>query len=127
MATHLQIYAAFSLPILFSLGFSVNMMVWTRCRINYKFIFELDPSNNLDYHQFAEVSVGKLKLSSSGIHTYYLIAPRFIFADVVNGYVYRLFSIIGASYFLTILPNDFLCCCFMHLPLPIQHLLSFST
>lgn len=54
--THLQIYACFSVPILFVLGVSINMMVWTRSKVNYKFIFELDPKDNLDYHQFAEVS-----------------------------------------------------------------------
>lgn len=51
----LQIYAAFFLPILFCLGFAVNTLVWTRCQINYKFIFEFDPRDNLDYHEFAEV------------------------------------------------------------------------
>ncbi|CAO3698897.1 unnamed protein product [Rhizopus stolonifer] len=51
----LQIYACFFLPILFCLGFALNTLVWTRCQINYKFIFEFDPRNNLDYHEFAEL------------------------------------------------------------------------
>ncbi|KAG2179970.1 hypothetical protein INT43_003757 [Umbelopsis isabellina] len=53
--TNLQIYACFVLPLIFSLGFAVNMMVWSKSRINYKFIFEFDPRDNLNYHQFAEL------------------------------------------------------------------------
>ncbi|KAI9275613.1 EXS family-domain-containing protein [Phascolomyces articulosus] len=53
--THLQIYACFSVPIIFTLGVSINMMVWTQCKVNYKNIFELNPRDNLDYHQFAEL------------------------------------------------------------------------
>jgi hypothetical protein len=54
--TNLQIYACFLLPIVFCLGFAINLMVWHKSRINYKFIFEFDPRDNLNYHQFAEVS-----------------------------------------------------------------------
>ncbi|KAI7849080.1 SPX domain-containing protein [Circinella umbellata] len=54
--TNLQIYACFALPILFCLGFSTNLIIWHRSRISYKFIFELDPRHNLNYHQFGEVS-----------------------------------------------------------------------
>ncbi|EIE82625.1 hypothetical protein RO3G_07330 [Rhizopus delemar RA 99-880] len=50
-----QIYASFLLPILFCLGFSINLIVWHRFRINYKLIFELNSRDNLDYHQFAEL------------------------------------------------------------------------
>lgn len=64
LETNIQIYACFLLPILFSLGFSVNLLVWHRSRINYKFIFELDPRQNLDYHQFAELPVIMLLISS---------------------------------------------------------------
>lgn len=52
---NLQIYACFGLPIVFCLGFAINTLVWTRSHINYKFIFEFDPRDNLDYHEFAEV------------------------------------------------------------------------
>ncbi|CEG83581.1 hypothetical protein RMATCC62417_17480 [Rhizopus microsporus] len=52
---NMQIYACFLLPVLFCLGFSVNLIIWHRARINYKFIFELNPRQNLDYHQFAEL------------------------------------------------------------------------
>ncbi|KAI8391361.1 SPX domain-containing protein [Radiomyces spectabilis] len=55
MYYNLQIYACIALPILFALGFSVNLLVWTKSRINYKFIFELNPRDNLDYHEFAEL------------------------------------------------------------------------
>ncbi|CAO3597054.1 unnamed protein product [Absidia cylindrospora] len=63
--TNLQIYASFILPILFCLGFSLNLLIWHRSRINYKFIFELNPRQNLDYHQFAELPAFMLLLSSA--------------------------------------------------------------
>ncbi|CAO3694540.1 unnamed protein product [Rhizopus stolonifer] len=62
--TNTQIYACFLLPILFCLGFSINLIVWHRSRINYKFIFELNPRDNLDYHQFAELPSILLLISS---------------------------------------------------------------
>ncbi|KAI7856959.1 EXS family-domain-containing protein [Circinella umbellata] len=71
--THLQIYACFSVPILFALGVSINMMVWTRSKVNYKFIFELDPKDNLDYHQFAELPCFML-----------LLLTTFMFLDFSN-------------------------------------------
>lgn len=64
LQTNIQIYACFLLPILFCLGFSINLLVWHRSRINYKFIFELDPRQNLDYHQFAELPAIMLLISS---------------------------------------------------------------
>ncbi|CAO3697478.1 unnamed protein product [Rhizopus microsporus] len=60
----LQMYACFFLPIIFCVGFSVNALVWTRCHINYKFIFEFNPRDNLDYHQFAELPLLLLLLLS---------------------------------------------------------------
>lgn len=64
LQTNIQIYACFLLPIIFCLGFSINLLVWHRSRINYKFIFELDPRHNLDYHQFGELPVIMLLISS---------------------------------------------------------------
>ncbi|CAO3628232.1 unnamed protein product [Cunninghamella echinulata] len=61
---NLQIYSCILLPIVFALGFSVNMMVWHKCHINYKFIFELNPRTCLNYHQFAEIPSFMLLLSS---------------------------------------------------------------
>ncbi|KAI3649667.1 hypothetical protein MP228_005299 [Amoeboaphelidium protococcarum] len=49
-----QIYAGFSIPIIFMFLFAINQYGWTMANINYKFIFELDPRDNLDYHQFTE-------------------------------------------------------------------------
>jgi hypothetical protein len=54
---NLNIYSFIILPIVFTILFSVNMAVWHKCHINYRFIFELDPRNCLDYRQFAEVSM----------------------------------------------------------------------
>ncbi|KAF7730382.1 Xenotropic and polytropic retrovirus receptor 1 [Apophysomyces ossiformis] len=65
---NLQIYGCIILPILFCLGFTVNLLVWHRSRISYKFIFELDPRQNLDYHQFAELPAFMLLITAYIMH-----------------------------------------------------------
>ncbi|OZJ01989.1 hypothetical protein BZG36_04689 [Bifiguratus adelaidae] len=49
------IYASIFLPIAFALAFSLNILAWARFRINYKFIFEFNPRDTLNYRQFAEI------------------------------------------------------------------------
>ncbi|KAF9106253.1 hypothetical protein BGX29_010009 [Mortierella sp. GBA35] len=51
----LLVYAGLFLTILFCCLFGINMYVWARARINYKFIFEFDPRDNLEYNQFFEL------------------------------------------------------------------------
>ncbi|KAG0005102.1 hypothetical protein BGZ79_006803 [Entomortierella chlamydospora] len=51
----LLIYAGLLVPILFSCLVGVNMYAWTKARINYKFIFEFDPRDNLDFHEYFEL------------------------------------------------------------------------
>ncbi|KAG0378862.1 hypothetical protein BGX24_002578 [Mortierella sp. AD032] len=51
----LLVYAGLFLTILFACLFGINMYVWAKARINYKFIFEFDPRDNLDYTQFFEL------------------------------------------------------------------------
>ncbi|KAF9907622.1 hypothetical protein EC991_010741 [Linnemannia zychae] len=51
----LLVYAGLFLTILFTCLFGINMYVWAKARINYKFIFEFDPRDNLDYTQFFEL------------------------------------------------------------------------
>lgn len=51
----LLVYAGLFLTILFGCLFGINMRVWYKNKINYKFIFEFDPRDNLDYHEFFEV------------------------------------------------------------------------
>lgn len=51
----LLVYAGLFLTILFGCLFGLNMKVWYKNKINYKFIFEFDPRDNLDYHEFFEV------------------------------------------------------------------------
>ncbi|KAG0369635.1 hypothetical protein BGZ54_009367 [Gamsiella multidivaricata] len=53
----LLVYAGLFLTILFACLFGINMYVWKKSRINYKFIFEFDPRDNLDYHEFFELPV----------------------------------------------------------------------
>ncbi|EDN96604.1 hypothetical protein SS1G_01530 [Sclerotinia sclerotiorum 1980 UF-70] len=50
----LQIYGGYFLALyLFSL-FCFDCSVWTRNKINYKFVFELDPRHDLDWRQLSE-------------------------------------------------------------------------
>ena len=51
----LLVYAGLFLSILFACLFGINMYVWVKSRINYKFIFEFDPRDNLDFHEYFEV------------------------------------------------------------------------
>ncbi|RUS14655.1 hypothetical protein BC937DRAFT_93502 [Endogone sp. FLAS-F59071] len=54
-AMNLQIYACFFVVLLFCLAFGLNLAVWTHTRINYRFIFEFDARDTLDFHQFFEL------------------------------------------------------------------------
>src|SRR5690606_15430860 len=53
----LLVYAGLFLIILFTCLFGINMYTWTRSRINYKFIFEFDPRDNLNFLQYLEVYI----------------------------------------------------------------------
>lgn len=50
----LQIYAGYFLMLYLFILFCVDCHVWTANKINYPFIFELDPRNYLDWRQLAE-------------------------------------------------------------------------
>ncbi|CAG8448442.1 10125_t:CDS:10 [Cetraspora pellucida] len=51
----LQFYCGMILPMILLLIIGVAMYFWTKMRINYKFIFEFDPRNNLDFRQYIEI------------------------------------------------------------------------
>lgn len=51
----LQIMGAMFLPLLLAMLFSLNAYIWQRNRVNYKFVFELNPRDNLEIHQFMEI------------------------------------------------------------------------
>ena len=70
----LYIYSLIFVPVLYSFLLGVNLLVWARSRINYKFVFgkdgkfavifiyrldlfglDLDVTSNLDYQQYFEV------------------------------------------------------------------------
>ena len=51
----LLVYAGLFLTFLFACLFGINMYAWNKSRINYKFIFEFDPRDNLDFHEYFEV------------------------------------------------------------------------
>ncbi|KAG5993863.1 hypothetical protein E4U43_003380 [Claviceps pusilla] len=50
----LQIYAGYFLMLLMFFLFCMNCFVWTRNKINYPFIFELDQRSRLDWRRLAE-------------------------------------------------------------------------
>ncbi|GAA5929981.1 hypothetical protein JCM3775_004478 [Rhodotorula graminis] len=51
----LQLFAACFIPVIFCLAFFLNLATWSKARINYVLIFELDVRNRLDYHQYLEI------------------------------------------------------------------------
>ncbi|CAO3565673.1 unnamed protein product [Mortierella alpina] len=64
----LLVYAGLFLTVLFACLFGVNMYVWAKSRINYKFIFEFDARDNLDYHEFFELPLFFMLLLCLGIY-----------------------------------------------------------
>jgi hypothetical protein len=51
----LQLFGALSLPVIFGMLVSTNMVVWSEARINYPLIFELDDRDQIDPRQFLEL------------------------------------------------------------------------
>ncbi|KAF9172941.1 hypothetical protein BGX21_002427 [Mortierella sp. AD011] len=64
----LLVYAGLFLVILFACLFGINMYVWAKSRINYKFIFEFDPRDNLDYHEYFELPIFLMLLLSIAVY-----------------------------------------------------------
>ncbi|KAF7868388.1 hypothetical protein EAF04_004920 [Stromatinia cepivora] len=50
----LQIYGGYFLALYLFSFFCFDCSVWTRSKINYKFVFELDPRHDLDWRQLSE-------------------------------------------------------------------------
>ncbi|GMF04736.1 unnamed protein product [Ambrosiozyma monospora] len=48
----LQIYGGFFMMVLMGFFFALNCMAWTKYKVNYKFIFEFNTRDALDYRQF---------------------------------------------------------------------------
>lgn len=48
----LQIWGGFMLMIVMSWLFSINCLVWTKFKVNYKFIFEFNQHDTLDFKQY---------------------------------------------------------------------------
>ncbi|KAB5594688.1 Xenotropic and polytropic retrovirus receptor-like protein [Ceratobasidium theobromae] len=51
----LQVYAALSIPVIFTLLIGLNLVAWARARINFIFIFELDVRTVIDSRQYIEL------------------------------------------------------------------------
>ncbi|KAH0835834.1 EXS family-domain-containing protein [Lanmaoa asiatica] len=51
----LYIYSIFLVPALLALLIGINIAVWARERINYVFIFELNPRSRIDHHEYFEL------------------------------------------------------------------------
>lgn len=50
----MQIYAGYFLMLLLFSYFCINCYIWTKCKVNYTFIFELDPRSRIDWRRMAE-------------------------------------------------------------------------
>ncbi|KAF4511163.1 hypothetical protein G6O67_002983 [Ophiocordyceps sinensis] len=50
----LQIYAGYFLMLLLFALFCINCFVWTKCKVNYPFIFEFDQRSHIDWRRLAE-------------------------------------------------------------------------
>ncbi|CAG8435090.1 2931_t:CDS:10 [Ambispora gerdemannii] len=89
----LRIYGGFLPPILLPLLFGLNLILWTKERINYKFIFEFDLRENLDYQQYFEFRVF--------FSSFFPVEFRdFFIADCLNSLSYTFFTmgIFGCAY-----------------------------
>nr|CAG8480613.1 1728_t:CDS:10 [Entrophospora candida] len=74
----LLIYSGFFLIIIFALLIGTNMLVWERSKINYKFIFEFDPRNNLDFKEYLELPSLMLLLLSLAMYATFSSDVKFI-------------------------------------------------
>ncbi|CAJ0840592.1 15316_t:CDS:10 [Entrophospora sp. SA101] len=74
----LLIYSGFFLIIIFALLIGTNMFVWERSKINYKFIFEFDPRNNLDFKEYLELPSLMLLLLSLAMYATFSSDVKFI-------------------------------------------------
>lgn len=68
-----HLYIGVLLPIIMSLLIGINMYIWDQTRINYKFIFEFDPRDNLNFQEYLEISA-----------TLFLVANFVILLSVLN-------------------------------------------
>lgn len=50
----MQIYAGYFLMLLLFASFCINCYIWTECKVNYPFIFELDPRTRIDWRRMSE-------------------------------------------------------------------------
>lgn len=50
----MQIYAGYFLMLLLFSYFCINCYIWTKCKVNYSFIFELDPRTRIDWRRMSE-------------------------------------------------------------------------
>ena len=50
------IIAGFAVFVIYTWALALNALIWTRFRINYVFIFELNPRDHLSYYELFQVS-----------------------------------------------------------------------
>ncbi|KAF0462461.1 Xenotropic and polytropic retrovirus receptor 1 [Gigaspora margarita] len=55
MKLHLKFFMGLFIPTIFALLIGIAISWWTKLNINYKFIFELDPRDNLGIYQYLEI------------------------------------------------------------------------
>ncbi|CAI2164185.1 8647_t:CDS:10 [Funneliformis geosporum] len=97
----LKLYTAIALPMILMLLLGVNMYIWIRYRINYKFIFELNPRDNLDYRQYLELpSIAFLSMSS-------IMFLNYQFGSTLKPLIPQFYPIILFSFICAIVFNPF--------------------
>jgi hypothetical protein len=50
----LQLYGGYFLMLLLFSMFCVNCYIWTRCKVNYAFVFEFDPRTHIDWRRLSK-------------------------------------------------------------------------
>ncbi|CAG8671519.1 35186_t:CDS:10 [Gigaspora margarita] len=86
MKLHLKFFMGLFIPTIFALLIGIAISWWTKLNINYKFIFELDPRDNLGIYQYLEGRV-------IGPFWFGVEFRDFFIADVLNSLSYTFVAV----------------------------------
>ncbi|TPX47847.1 hypothetical protein SeMB42_g03188 [Synchytrium endobioticum] len=98
--TMLQVYAGFAIPILMALFFSIDLYMWSNARINYVFIFQLDPRNFLVLQEYIEIA-------SFALMTWSIFLYLTVIDNVLPFIPSRVYPVIFAGLVVLVLINPF--------------------
>ncbi|KAJ1969316.1 Signal transduction protein [Dimargaris xerosporica] len=90
LSSLLKVYGGILLCNLLAVLMGINMYVWGRNRINYKFIYEFNPRSNLNYMQYLELPLMLLLLTMGFIcisitNPFYRTIPSYVYPGVLVG------------------------------------------